>query len=430
MKNLIRRIKKTYAMAGAVEGRIVINNVASLSWLQTISYILPLIIIPYLFRVIGPEKFGLIAFAQAFVQYFMILTDYGFSVSATKEISLCNEDKTKVGKVYSAVMTIKVAMVLISLFLLLGIVNLVPKFGNDWILYALSFGVVIGNALFPVWFFQGTESMTYIANLNIIGEFIYAALILLFIKHPHDYLMIPLITSGSSLIIGLMGQYVVLNRFKISFQLPGEHELIKQLKAGWNVFISVVAINAYTTTRVFAVGLLTNNTVTGFYSIAEKIANVAQTFPLSSFSQAIFPRLSKIYDKNKSKAFEMMQQIQMITVNISLIFLPIIFILAPFIVKIFCGDTYPEVVTSLRLLLISVFFISANAFRVQFLLVCGKTKVYSQIHITMALMGLPLILLLINYYSYMGAAMATVAIEGGILAMTYFTVRKFRFPSA
>ena len=103
----------------------------------------------------------------------------------------------------------------------------------------------------------------------------------------------------------------------------------------------MVAINTYTTTRVFAVGLLTNNTLTGFYSIAEKIANAVQTFPLSSFTQAIFPRLSKIFHKNKMKAFTIMEQVQSITVIVSLIFLPLIFMLAPFIVKLVCGGTYP-----------------------------------------------------------------------------------------
>src|ERR1700723_3193778 len=103
MHALIRLIQKTYRMVDPGEGSRVLRNVTSLSGLQIITYLFPIIILPYLFRVIGPEKFGLISFAQAFVQYFMILTDYGFSVSATKEISLCLEDKEKVRSVISAV---------------------------------------------------------------------------------------------------------------------------------------------------------------------------------------------------------------------------------------------------------------------------------------------------------------------------------------
>jgi PST family polysaccharide transporter len=254
--------------------------------------------------------------------------------------------------------------------------------------------------------------------------------IFLFVRERHDYLMVPIINSLVFITVGLFGQYIVFRRFKVWFKFPGYRSIKHQLKAGWNVFISVLAINAYTTTRVFTVGLLTNNTLTGFYSIAEKIANVAQTFPLSSFSQAIFPRLSKIFHRNKNLAFKLMQQIQLITIIVSLICLPLVFIFAPVIVRIVCGGQYPETVFSLRLLLIGVFFVASNAFRVQFLLVSGKTELYSRIHLTIAMIGLPLIVGLIYRFSYAGAAMATVAIEGGIFTITYFTVKKFHFPGS
>jgi len=269
--------------------------------------------------------------------------------------------------------------------------------------------------------------MKYTAKINIIGEFVYAFGIFILIHHPNDYLLVPTIVSLSTIFTGILGQYILFTRFKLSFQLPKFNDLRQQMHAGWNVFISVVAINAYTTTRVFAVGLLTNNTLTGFYSIAEKIANAVQTFPLYAFTQAIFPRLSKIYHKNKLKAFVLMMQIQLITVIVSLIFLPLTFILAPFIVKLVCGGAYPAAILSLRFLLISVFFISSNAFRVQFLLVCGKTDTYSRIHITMAIIGLPLIIVLISSFSYVGAAMATAVIEAGVFTLTYISIKKLFF---
>ncbi|MBI3315227.1 MAG: flippase [Candidatus Omnitrophica bacterium] len=427
MASLVRLIRKTYRMVDPLEGKRVMHNVASLSWLQAITYVLPLIILPYLFRIIGPERFGLVAFAQAFVQYFIILTDYGFSVSATKEISLCHEDNARVSRVFSAVMTVKIALALLSFLVLSGIVYFVPKFRDDWMVYVLSFGAVAGGAIFPVWFFQGVERMRYIARLNIVGEFAFVFCILLFVRGPEDYLKVPLVGSSVLLITGLAAQYILWSKFGMSFRWPEYKDIRRQLKAGWDVFISVVAINAYTTTRVFAVGLLTNNTLTGFYSVAERISGAIQTFPLSSFSQAIFPRLSKIFHKNKAKAFEIMRHIQLITIVISLICLPVFFLLAPLIVKLVCGGTYPAAVLSLRFLLVSVFFISSNAFRVQFLLVCGRTDIYSKIHVSMAMIGLPLIIIFIYAFSYAGAAIATAAIEAGVFTITYFTVKKLKF---
>ena len=414
-------------MLGSRDRKVVMDNIASLSALQAITYVIPIIILPYLFRVIGPEKFGLIAFAQAFVQYFVILTDYGFNISATKEISLCRNEHVKVCKAFSSVMTVKVAIAFLSSAILGIIVYFIPRFRNDWMVYAFSFGAVAGNTLFPVWFFQGIEKMKYIASLNIIGGIASVFFIFIFVKGPQDYLIVPLTMSSASLIIGIFAQYIVFKKFKVSFKFQGYKNIRQQLRAGWDVFISTAAINAYTTTRVFIVGLLTNNSITGFYSVAEKISGLVQTFPLISFSQALFPRLSKIFHRNKLKALKFMQRIQQITISISLICLPVIIILANLIVRIMCGWDYPQTVLSLRLLLVSVFFISANAFRVQFLLVCGKTHIYSRIHVIMAMLGLPLIFLLIYSFSYIGAAIATVVIEAGIFIITYITVKRITF---
>jgi PST family polysaccharide transporter len=414
-------------MAHSEERKLVMHNVASLSLLQIVTYALPIVIIPYLFRALGAEKFGLIAFAQAFVQYFMILTDYGFSITATKEISLCRNEHHKICKAFSSVMMVKILLAFLSFAMLCVIVYFIPKFRNDWLVYIFSFGTVVGNALFPVWFFQGTEKMKYISALNILGAIILAFSIFLFIRGPQDYLKVPLINSSIFLITGSLGQYIVFKRFKVSFRFEGYKNVGQQLAAGWDIFISIAAINAYTNTRVFILGLLTNNSITGFYSIAEKISSACQSFPLDSFSQAIFPRLNKIFQRNKTKAYELMQRIQRIATFISLICLPIIFILAPQIVNIACGGVYKETVLILRLLLISVFFVTINAFRVQFLVVCGKTHIYSRIHVIAAMIGLPLILLLVYSFSYAGAAIATIILELGIFVITYFTVKKLIF---
>lgn len=416
-----------YLIEEVEEHRAVIKNVTSLSTLQAIIYLLPVIILPYLFRVIGPEKFGLISFAQAFVQYFMILTDYGFSISATKEISLYREEHERIGRVFSSVMTAKISLAFLSLLVLGAIVYFIPRFRHDWMVYVFSFGTVIGTSIFPIWFFQGMEKMKHIANLNIIGCSVYVFCIFFFVKERQDYLLVPVITSCVFLTTGILGIRIVSERFGVAFKFPGYENIRQQLKAGWDIFISNVAINAYTTTRIFTVGLLTGNTTTGLYTIAEKIANLAQTFPLAAFTQAIFPRLSKIFHKNEIKAFEIMRKIQQITINIALIFLPLIFIFAPLIIKLVCGANYPETVLSLRLLLVAAFFVISNAFRVQFLLVCGKTHIYSRIHVVMALLGLPLIFLLIYSFSSMGAAIATIIIEAGIVAITYVTVKKLTF---
>jgi len=400
------------------EKQVVLGNFISLSTLQGVNYILPILVLPYLVRIIGPEKFGLIAFAQAFVQYFMILADYGFNYTATRNISLCHDKKNEVCSIFSSVMTVKVILTIISFIIFMIIINYIPRFKNDWLIFFISFWAVVGNTLFPVWFFQGTEKMRYISAINIIGGIIYAACLFIFVRKPDDYMMVPVLNSLFFLITGFCALYIAFSRFELNFVFHKYAHIKEEFKTGWNVFTSIVAINTYTSSRVFAIGLLTNNILTGYYSIGEKIAGFIQTFPLASFSQAIFPRLNSIFQKSKPRAFKIMRKSQSIVVYVTLIALPLIYIAAPAIVKIVCGSAFNEVTVTFRLLLVSIVFVSTNAFPVQFLLICGRTDVYSKIHIAGALIGLPLIFLLIKLVSYPGAAFATIITEAVVLVLT------------
>ncbi len=407
------------------ERKTVLENFLSLSTLQSINYILPVLVLPYLIRIIGAEKFGLIAFAQALTQYLIIFTDYGFNLSATRKISLCRSDKAKVNSVFSNVMAVKITLTILSLLVIILLVSMVEKFNKDRLVYILSFGAVIGNALFPAWFFQGEEKMKFISIINIIAGMLYAIAIFIFIRKPADYIFVPALNSLFFISTGLAGLCTAFKKFKLKFAIKGFSCIKDELISGWSIFVSVVSVNAYTTTRIFAVGLLTNNVLTGYYAIAERIANAFQTFPLESFSQAIFPRLSSIFARNKKRSFKLMNKLQDSVTFIFILVIPLAILSSPLIVRAICGQKFPEVISALRILLIGVFFVAINVFRVQFLLVCGKTQAYSKVHIKAALIGLPLIFASILYFSYLGAAISTVLIEAGVLIATLKLLRSY-----
>jgi len=403
------------------------ENFLSLSVLQALNYLLPLITLPYLVRVLGPEKYGLISFAQAFIGYFVILTDYGFNLSATREISINRENEEKVSEIFSSVMIIKFLLGILSFFILGLILLFIPKFKNDWIIYLFTFGTVLGNILFPVWFFQGMENMKWITILNVIARGIFTVLIFVFVHKESDYLNVAIINSLGMLIAGIISLVVVFKNFKVKFIFPKLESIKNQLKEGWHIFIAQVAISGYTYSRTFAVGLFTNNTITGYYAIAEKIMNVIQTFPLSSVTQALYPRLSKIYSENKKRAFNLVKRFQKFTTFIYLIGLPIVCFLVPWLVEIVAGKPYPETILILRLLLLAIFFINSNAFRVNFLLISGKHSIYSKLHIIAGLIGSILTFFMTYFFSFKGTAVSAIITEFLVLIITIYYSKKLNF---
>lgn len=137
------------------EKKRLLENFISLGALQIVSYVMPLISLPYLSRVLGVEKFGLVFFVFAFMQYFIMLTDYGFGLSATREIAVNRHNKNNLSNIFSAVTFIKFILLIVSFVLLCAMVFFIPKLRENWLVFMLSFLMVVGNAIYPVWFFQG-----------------------------------------------------------------------------------------------------------------------------------------------------------------------------------------------------------------------------------------------------------------------------------
>jgi len=284
------------------------ENFLSLSALQVVNYLLPLVTLPYLVRVLGPEKFGLIAFASAFIGYFTILTDYGFNLSATREISIHREEKEKVSEIFSSVMIIKFFLGISSFFILGLILAFIPKFGNDWLVYLFTFGMVLGNILFPVWFFQGMERMKHIAILNIVAKGIFTVCIFIFIRKIADYLYVPLINSVGFLVAGGLSLRIVSKDFRVKFILPTIEAIKHQLKEGWHVFISTMAISLYTVSNAFILGLFTSNTIVGYYSASERIIKATQGL-LTPVSQTVYPYISQLVIESKERALSFIRRL-------------------------------------------------------------------------------------------------------------------------
>src|ERR1700689_82793 len=121
--------------------RRVVGNAASVMTVQAASYVLPLINIPHLLRVIGPEHYGLIAFSQAVMMYFVTLNDYGFNQSATRELAVRRDDLVLRSELYSAVVTLKCSLCLVSFIILCTFVHFVARFHNDRSAFFASFGI-------------------------------------------------------------------------------------------------------------------------------------------------------------------------------------------------------------------------------------------------------------------------------------------------
>ncbi|MEJ2507767.1 MAG: oligosaccharide flippase family protein, partial [Ignavibacteriaceae bacterium] len=280
--------------------RSLIQSFTSLSILQIANYLFPLIVLPYVVRVLGPAKYGLINFAAAFIAYFSLICDYGFSLSGTKAVAQIRDDKIKLSRTYSVILSIKLIFLVITFLVLILTLITIPFFNKNWDLYLLSYGFVVGSVLFPNWFYQGMEQMKYITIIQVLIRCISTILIFVLIKAESDFLLLVLLNSSAQILIGMLGQLTALYKFNIRFSFPEMNEIIFQLKEGWNIFQSMIAINIYTTSNTFILGLFASETVVGYFAAADKIRLAFQGVQ-SIFSQTVFPYVNNLVKESYDK---------------------------------------------------------------------------------------------------------------------------------
>ncbi len=409
---MIKRIKK---IVGTEERKRLLSNFFSLSILQGADYILPLLTMPYLFRVLGAEKFGLVAFSTSTLFFFNILVEYGFNLSATRDISKNIGSKQKIQEIFATVLTAKLFLLLVSFFLLSLLIVIFDKFNNDWQLFYLSFLLVIGNALLPTWFFQGIEEMKYISYFSLGARLFFTLGIFIFISSPDDYLLQPLMNGGGMILIGIFSIHFVKKKYDIKFSFQSFNKIRRVLKDGLNIFITEFIPNLYSNFSNILLGFFATMEIVGYYSLATKVIDVFNRL-IYIVRNITFPYLNK-----NNKNFKKVAKVTILGGAILSFFAySTTYYLVPFI---FGTKAYNSLVYIYILALSPFFMAILQTYGVNKLLVEKQDSLYKKIIITGSLFGFLLSTTLVPFFSAIGASITLISTRGVLAGLVYFKTK-------
>ncbi len=406
-------------------GRVtVFKNFFALGILQGTNFLIPLIIMPYLIKTIGIEGYGIFSFVQAVMIYFYSLTDYGFPITATREIALNKENKNKISAIFSKVLFIKLLLTAGSALILLVLISIIPQFHEEKKSFIFGFSIVIGQSILPIWFFQGIEKMKYITYINLAAKILFVALIFLFINENDDYPFVLFFFGLGNIISGLIGIIYAKRKFKLSWIQPSFKEVKIELKNGWSLFTANFMTASYTNSNLFILGLFTSNIVTGYYSVAEKIIMGIRQI-LVVFSQAIYPHICHLAEKGFDQLIKFYKQI-----FIPFFILIAILSLGTFVYAeqiIFLLTKSPSVysVQLLKWLTLVPIIVALNIPAYQSLLAYDLRKSYSLIAITGSVLNIFLNVILASKYSAFGTV-ASVIITEAFITMGLYLIFNLR----
>jgi len=394
----------------AARGRLY-ENIVSLYILQGLNYLIPIAVLPYLIRVLGIDTYGLVAFSQAFAQYFVVLTDYGFNLSATRYIAQYRAERDKIKSMFWQVMVLKLILMLVGMAILLGIVTTVPRFRHDIWFFLVAYLAVIGNVAFPQWYFQGMEKMRYISLFSGVANIASGLLIFVFVHTRADGLVALLIQTGGTLIAGATALCVAMRQIGFDFEVPSLTSLRSTLKDGWHLFVSSAAVSLYTNTNLVLVGLLAGNVQAGYFSAADKLIRAMATL-IVPFSQAIFPHISSLATRSREAALALVSRTLRHVAAVSLFSSIAVLVLAQPIAKLLFGPAASGSIPVIRWIALLPFLLAvSNILGIQTMLTFGLDRQFSRILLGSGLLNLVLGIPLIHFFGAQGAGASVLTTE-------------------
>jgi PST family polysaccharide transporter len=417
MSLFVRVKEKLKRLVNSPDKRKILENFFSLSFIRVADFILPLIVLPYLIEVIGVEKFGLTAFAASLVNYFLNVTQYGFSLSAVRDLSKNQENPYKIEEIYNSVMNTKLVLLLVSGVAYLLIILLMPSFSEYFWLYVFSFGLVIGDVLFPKWFFQGIEQMRFITLINILFKLTYVILVFVFIRTENDYVFVPLFQSVGFLFGGVYSLFLIQKKHKIKYKLVAWNVILEQLKLSFSSFVTLIVPTLYSNTSVFLLGVFTNNTLVGFFSGAIRISNA-----FSSFNQILTRTFYPFVNKTKNS----IDKVNKIIIGCGLIVTVLMLSSAYYSVNVILGKDMLNSIQLVMILSLTPLLLAVRTvYGINCLLVKGLDKLYMNIALVSSIFGLMLAFVFIPWFKAYGAAIVVVSAQFLYASLSYvFAKRK------
>ena len=411
-------------IAGLLRHRL-FKNTASLLVVQVSSYVAPLVILPYLSRILTTEHLGLIQFATAFNWYFMTLVEYGFNLTATRRIAIHRDDPDKVSEIFSSVMAAKALLTVVGFALMMAIVLAVPGLRVNAGLFAVTYLLVLGDLLFPIWLFQGLERMGNLVWRDVGAKMLSLMFIFAVVHSDGDYFWAAAFQAGSAFVAGVVGLVTVFVTTPVRWVRPSLRECLTDLREGWPVFVSMLAAQLTGSTNILIVGFRGGASGVAFYTAVYRLV-VAVRALVTPAVTALYPHISHMAHNSRETAVRFLRRYAVLLAAPFFAASLVLLFGAPLIIRILYGSKYLASIPLLKVLAFSPCLLALqHIFSTFFMLAFGYHKQWSRFTIQGTILNyLILVPLVYLIWPPMGAAVTGIVIEVFMAVVTYVFYRR------
>ena len=402
----------------------ILPNVLALYGVQVGRKLIPLISIPYLARVLGPAGWGAIAFVQAMAELLVIVIEFGFNISATREVARNRDNPEACGRIMAGVLGAQAVLAAAGLVVVIAVSRFLPVVSTQRDMLAAGLVYAVAQGFAPLWFFQGLERMRWAAALELTGKVLALGGLFLLVHSPADKWRVLALAALAPTLTTVAGLGLAYRT--IPMRAPSWALVRPALVMGGPMFLFRSAESLYGVGNAFLLGLFCTPELVGYFAAAEKIAKAGFGL-LNPIREAMFPRLSHLAATGGEDAAAPLARLgATLMISGGAVLAVGLFFAAPWASKLLLGGEFVPAVDVLRILAALPLLLSITySVGFQWLLPFGRDGLINRIILSAGLVNVALSFLWARPYGHIGMAWAVVSAEAVVCVSMVAAVWRF-----
>lgn len=387
---------------------------------QILLLLVPLITVPYISRVLGPDLVGINSYTNSWMTFFLLVGQMGIALYGNREVAYHRENPIERSQIFWGIELLQVMTIMSALITYLIAVFLFSTTFKEYFLLQSLW--IIAAGVDVSWYFMGMENFQRIVFRNMLVKLTSVVLIFFLIK-GHDDLGKYIALLGLSNLIGNLTLWPYL-RDEIKWVPIRTWHPFKHFYPALLLFIPTITTQVYQVVNRLMLGRMSTQNQLGQFQNADQIIKVVLAIATAS-GQVMLPHIANKFSKGDIKGIResLYNSFDFITAIAVPMMFGVMAIAEPF-APWFLGSEFNN---AGRLMMIEapiILFIGwSNVTGTQYLMPISRTKEYT-ISVTIgAVVNVITNFLFIAKWGANGAALATSISEFSVTAVQLMYIK-------
>ena len=402
------------------------KNIAYMTIYHIFNALFPLIVTPYLSRVLGATEIGKYSYAYSLAYYFVLIANLGISTHGSRRIAEAKNNQMAYNQRFSDLFWLHALNATAVTIIYLIAVTAGMNKSNAELSYIMTFYVF--SSVFDVkWLFYGLENFKITVLRSIIIKIAYMILIFTLVKTRNDVKIYTFIMAFVAYFIAEMSLFIMLPHYG-KVRKPNFASIKKEVLPLLLLFIPSVANVLLRHFDKLMLGWLSSYDQLGMYENTDKIFIVLVTL-ITAFGDVMMPRISNLLASNNTsntlKADMLLKNALRVSILTSCALAFGIMAIAKEFVPLFFGDEFLECIKLITWIAPTIIVLTfSTLIRKQYLIPRYLEKVFLTATISSLAINIIMNAIFIPTYRALGAVFGTIIAELSVIVIQFAMIHK------